>query len=208
MLEYVVESNVDTRILKRAAEILAQGGLVAYPTDTSWSLACSILSREGLDKLKALKGPHSFIPSLVCSDLSQVSNFVLVDNWAFRYMKPLVPGPFVFIFEPLSHIDKKTGMKRLELGVRIPDHNVPRRIVETLGQPLFSITASRQMTQEGWWDVEFAEENLFEYGYELEEIPGIGLILDTGEPLTKDLATVIDMKQEGGQVIRQGIGIC
>ena len=207
MIEYLHALNIDTRLLKRAATILNEGGLVAYPTDTSWSIGCSIQSRVGVAKLQKLKGGKSFTPTIMCREISQWSEFANVDTAQFRFVKPLVPGPFVFIFRSLGSFEKKFDIKRPAVGLRIPNHPVPLALIEALGHPLFSSTASRVMTDLGWWDSGFAEENLFEYGYELEDIPGVDLILDHGDSLPKQLSTVLDLTEDEPRLIRQGCGV-
>ena len=207
MLSYVISHNIDTRILRQAADLLNQGGLVAFPTDTSWSIGCSIHSKTGIAKLKLLKASESFTPSIICSHISQISDFVNLDTAAFRYIKRLVPGPFVFILQPFGAIEKKVSMKRLEVGLRLPNHPIPIALVEALGHPLFAITASRQMAEEDWLDASFAEEQLFEEGYELVEIPQIDLVLDGGDPLPKVLSTIISLKDGPPIILRQGIGL-
>ena len=97
-------------------------------------------------------------------------------------------------------------MKRVEIGVRIPSHPVPVKIVDTLGLPIFSTTASKNLTEQGWLKARYAEENLFECGWELEYINQVDLILDTGETLDKVLSTVIDMTGPEPKIIREGIG--
>ena len=207
MIEYVHAHNIDERILKRAVAILLEGGLIAYPTDTSWSIGCSIQNRDGVAKLQKLKGGKAFTPTILCHDLAQWSDFTNMENSHFRLVKPLVPGPFVFIFRSLGSIEKKFAMKRPAVGLRIPDHPVPLGLIKLLGHPLFSCTASRVMTDTGWWDSGFAEEKLFECGYELEDIPGVDLILDHGDSLPKHLSTVLDLTEAEPLLIRQGCGI-
>lgn len=206
MLVYVIEENIDHRVLKRAAALLEAGGLVAYPTDSSWSIGCSLLSKVGLEKLRVLKGGGAFLPTLTCSKISQFSDYAILDTVPFRLVKKLVPGPFVFILEPQLALEKKLALKRSELGVRLPAHPVPQGLVDTLGHPLLSITASKAMTDQGLGDEEWAEANLFEYGYELEDIPGVGLVLDGGSPLTKSLTTVVSLVTGEPVILRQGLG--
>ena len=207
MIEYVVSHNIDDRILKRAVELLQNGGLVAYPTDTSWSIGCSVQSKAGIARLHRLKGNAIFTPTILCDDLSQWSEFTHLDTAHYRLVKPLVPGPFVFIFKSLSSFEKKFGQKRPGVGLRIPANPVPRALVRALGQTLFSCTASRVMTETGWWDSGFAEENLFECGYEIEDVNDVDLILDPGESLPKQLSTVLDLTEPEPRLVRQGIGI-
>ena len=206
MIEYIHPHNIDDRILRRAAELLRNGGLVAFPTDTSWSIGCSLQSQAGIEKLHRLKGGTAFTPTIICAELSQWNEFTNVDTAHYRLVKPLVPGPYVFIFKSLGAFEKKLGQKRPQVGLRIPDNPVPRALVNTLGQPLFSCTASRLMTEGGWWDAAFAEANLFECGYEIEDVAGVDLILDSGEAQTKHLSTVIDLTEPEPRLIRQGSG--
>jgi tRNA threonylcarbamoyl adenosine modification protein (Sua5/YciO/YrdC/YwlC family) len=208
MIEYINRTNTDDRVLARTKMILDEGGIVAYPTDTSWSIGAGVHSEKGIEKLRKLKGDFSknFPITMICSKISQISEVAELSNRNFKIITRLVPGPYVFILPALKKIERKVNMKRLEIGIRIPNHPVPVKIIETLGSPIFSITASKNMMDHGWWDDAYAEENLFECGYELENIEGIDLILDTGEDLPKVLSTVIRMAEEEMDVIRQGIG--
>lgn len=205
MIEYVFPHNIDDRILKKAVNILAGGGLVAYPTDSSWSIGCSIGSKPGIEKLRRLKKTSTYTPTLLCSEISQCAEFAAIENSAFKVLKKNLPGPFVFILPTLGASEKKWGMKRPEVGIRIPDHTVPIALVHCLGNPLFSLTASRQMAEPGWWTSDWAEENLYEQGYELEDIKEIDLIIDTGESVPKQLTTVIDFTSAAPVVVREGI---
>jgi len=206
MIEYIYKTSIDENIMQKAKNILIQGGLVAYPTDTSWGIGCSINSRKGIEKLRKLKGNQKkYTPTLICSSISQISEVAFLNNSYFRIIRQYTPGPYVFILNATNRIEKKVNMKRIEIGVRIPDHPVPVKIVETLGSPIFSTTALKDLTEQRWIDANYAEENLFECGWELEYINQIDLILDTGETLDKVLSTVIDMTGPKPQVLRQGI---
>lgn len=112
--------NLDHRVLNKAAQVLASGGLAAFPTDSSWSIACDSQSREGVGRLKKLKGPGTFTPAVLTSDLTQWSAFVDLDTSAFRVVKRHVPGPFVFIFPARPSLKNGFDMKRLEFGLRLP----------------------------------------------------------------------------------------
>ncbi|MBN2533926.1 MAG: threonylcarbamoyl-AMP synthase [Spirochaetales bacterium] len=207
MIEYIYRTSIDDTIMQKAKSILSDGGLVAYPTDTSWGIGCSINSRKGIEKLKKLKGnDKNSTPTLICSSISQISEVAFLNNYHFRIIKQFTPGPYVFILNAASKIEKKITMKRTEIGVRIPDHPVPVRIVETLGSPIFSTTALKNLTGKGWLNKDYAEEYLFECGWELEYIKQVDLILDTGETLEKILSTVIDMTGPDPEIIREGVG--
>lgn len=206
MLEFVHAENIDDRILARAQKVLEDGGLLAWPSDSSWCITCSLSSKKGLEALKKLKGGTEFTPTVVCAELRQFDELTIFDTDHFRMVKGYVPGPFVFILQARHAVHRHMAMKRAEIGMRIPDHPVAKALLRYLGTPLFSITASRCMTEGGWWSQEFAEENLFEYGAELEDIPGLDMILDAGEYLPRQLTTVVSLLDKNPTVLRQGIG--
>jgi len=147
MIEYIVPSNIDDRILTRAAHMLENGSLIALPTDTSWSIVCSIKSSKAVKKLRKISGERDERHfTLLCSKISQFVEVCKVDNTRFRLINRLTPGPYVFILKTLSGTEKFLDIRRQELGVRIPDYPVPIRLIETLNHPLYSITAKKTMT--------------------------------------------------------------
>ena len=198
-------SSLDQRVLDRAALALADGKLVAFPTDSSWSVACDSQSKEGIARLKKLKGIGSFTPTVLTDDLAQWNDFVDLDNASFRLVKRSVPGPFVFIFPARPSMKTQFGLKRLTVGLRLPDHPVPRAVVHTLGHPVFAITASRQLSEPGWWDDAFAQEYLFEEAWQLEDLD-VELVLDPGEVQPKALTTVVDLTEGTPVLVRLGLG--
>ena len=207
MIEYIIPTNIDDRILARASNLLSSGGLVAHPTDTSWHISCASSSAAGIAKLKNLKdGARGYTFTLITPEISLVDPFVEMSTSQYKLIHRLAPGPYVFVMEARKRLEKITGMKRREVGIRIPSDPVSRALAETLGEPLFSTTAARSMNDPNWWDPEFAEENLFEMGWELEAVVGIDMILDGGEALSKTLTTVLDLTGEEVSVIREGIG--
>jgi len=206
MLADIRPTNMDQRVLDKAAETLANGQLVAFPTDSSWSVACDSRSKDGIARLKKLKGTGTFTPTVLTDELSQWNDFVDVDNGSFRLVKRHVPGPFVFIFPARPSLKNPFGLKRHEVGLRLPDHPVPRALVRTLGRPIFAITASRQLSEPGWWDDAFAQEYLFESAWQLEELEGVALILDPLEDQPKVLTTVVDLTSGEPVLVRNGVG--
>ena len=218
MIEYIVPSNIDDRILNRTAKILEDGALVALPTDTSWSIVCSLKSSAGIKKLRTISGERDERHfTLLCSNISQLVEVCSVDNTRFRLIKRMVPGPYVFILNTLHGTEKILDIRRKEAGVRIPDYQVPTRLIETLKHPLYSITAKRSMgTNEleifhaPEHDTELppiAEEELFESGWELEDIEGLDLILDSGEERERIFSTILDMTKDNVKVVRKGAGV-
>ena len=221
MTEYIFPSNIDDRILKRAARMLENGALLALPTDTSWSIVCSIKSSAAIKLLRRLSGERDERHfTLLCSSISQFAEVCLLDNSRFRLINRLSPGPYVFILKTLSGTCKVLDIRRNELGVRIPNHSVPISLIKTLNHPLYSITAKRGMTRihadGGEWkntDEEtgavlppIPEDELFESGWELEDIDGLDLILDSGEERERIFSTILDLTDNDIKVLRQGAG--
>lgn len=207
MLEYVVAENPDARIIRRAASILSGGGLVVVPTDTSWSVLCSIASKEGVARLKRLVKPGRDRPlTVMCSSIAQVAELCEVSTAAFRVMKRLCPGPYVFILNSTNKCARDFDMRRAELGVRIPRHRVPTDIIDALGCAVLSLTAKRSMIDPDLPSPEYPEEALFSGGWELEDLPGVDLILDPGEENERLLGTVLDIRSGEVEVTRLGAG--
>ena len=217
MIVYVVPHNMDDRISTRAVRILEDGGLIALPTDTSWVIVCSFKSKEGIKKLRKISGDREErLFTLLCSDISQFGEFCSMDNSRFRLIKRLAPGPYVFIMKTLLGTEKALEIKRKEVGVRIPGHPVPVAIIDALGAPLYSVTAKKSMIEgresEDDTEVEegrlppIPEDELFEGGWELEELPGVDLILDTGEDRPRLFSTILDLTEDEVRLIRQGAG--
>ncbi|MDR2344388.1 MAG: L-threonylcarbamoyladenylate synthase [Spirochaetaceae bacterium] len=216
MIEYIVAKNIDERVLTRVAGMLCDGKIVALPTDTSWVVVCSHRSKEGIKRLRSISGERDERHfTLLCSDISQFCEFCGMDNSRFRLLKRLLPGPYVFILNTLLGTEKKLGLHRRELGVRISAHPVPEALIQRLGCPLYSITAKKTMLPEnrkkaphpgdgGFFEID--EEDLFEQGCELEDIDGIDLILDSGEYLPLTLSTILDMTGSEIKIIRLGAG--
>jgi tRNA threonylcarbamoyl adenosine modification protein (Sua5/YciO/YrdC/YwlC family) len=222
MIEYIVPTNIDDRVLDRTAKMLEDGALVALPTDTSWSIVCSIKSRLAIKKLRKLSGERDERHfTLLCSSISQFAEVCKIDNTRYRLINRLSPGPYVFILKTQLGTEKFLDIRRAEVGVRIPDYPVPIRLIEILNHPLYSITAKKSMTGSSEWkDVDetghhshknelppIPEDELFESGWELEDIENLDLILDSGEERERIFSTILDMCEDEIKVLRQGAGL-
>ncbi|MDR2792772.1 MAG: L-threonylcarbamoyladenylate synthase [Treponema sp.] len=209
MVEYIVPTNIDDRLLSKGVRILSAGGLIALPTDTSWSIICSYKSREGIKKLRAIsreRDEHHF--TLLCSELSQLSGLCNIDNSRFRLINRLTPGPYVFILKTLLTTEKALHLQRKEIGIRMPDNPVPIALINALDAPLYSITAKRAMISPPVTeDTGEPEDMLFDSGWELEDIAGLDLVLDTGEDQARIFSTVLDISGDEVAVIRAGAGM-
>ena len=207
MLEYVVAENPDARIIRRAATVLSDGGLVVVPTDTSWSILCSIASRDGVARLKRLVATGRDRPlTVMCASIAQASELCEVSSAAFRVMKRLAPGPYVFILPSTNKAARSFDLRRAELGIRIPAHRVPTDLIEALGCAVLSLTAKRSMLDPDLPAPDYPEEALFSGGWELEDLPGVDLILDPGEENERLIGTVLDIRSGEVEVHRLGAG--
>ncbi|MDR2922680.1 MAG: L-threonylcarbamoyladenylate synthase [Treponema sp.] len=217
MIEYIVPLNIDDRVLAKASRVLENGGLVALPTDTSWSIVCSLKSPNGIKRLRKLSGERDERHfTLLCSDISQFGELCSLDNSRFRLINRLSPGPYVFILRTLLGTEKALDIRRKEVGVRIPDHPIPLALINTLQQPLYSITAKKSMQEEAEFDEPstedetelppIPEDDLFEGGWELDGIDGLDLILDGGEERERIFSTILDLSGDDIKLIRQGAG--
>ncbi|MDR2701314.1 MAG: Sua5/YciO/YrdC/YwlC family protein [Spirochaetaceae bacterium] len=226
MIEYIVSTNIDDRVLDRSVRLLTEGGLIGIPSDTSWTVVCSLTSKEGIKRLRKISGERNERHfTLLCSDISQFGEFCSMDNSRFRLIHRLSPGPYVFILKTLPGTEKVLQLKRGELGVRIPDHPVPVELIKALASPLYSVTAKRSMAGEDFPDFAeqgragaagenvaeselppIPEEDLFEGGWELESITGLNLILDTGEDRPRIFSTILDVSGAEIVPLRMGAG--
>lgn len=134
--------NPQPRLIARAVEIIRTGGVVVYPTDSSYAIACHLNDKQALDKIRRIRqldDRHNF--TLVCKDLTQISNFAKINNDAHRLIKALTPGSFTFILDATREVPRRLQHpKKKTIGIRIPDNAIARCLVEELGEPLFSST--------------------------------------------------------------------
>jgi tRNA threonylcarbamoyl adenosine modification protein (Sua5/YciO/YrdC/YwlC family) len=132
-------SSINERYLDELAEILRRGGVIIYPTDSLYAIGCDALSNRAVERVCRLKNinPAKQRLSMVCSSISQASEYARIDNEAFRLLRANLPGPFTFIL-PASTKLAKAFKGRHEVGLRVPDNPIAQRIAETLGNPILS----------------------------------------------------------------------
>ncbi|MCL2609411.1 MAG: L-threonylcarbamoyladenylate synthase [Treponema sp.] len=216
MIEYLVAGNIDDRIIARAVKALGDGALLAVPTDSSWSIVCSLRSKAGIAKLRRFAGERDERHfTLLCSGIAQFGELCNLDNAQFRLIKRLSPGPYVFILRTLAGTEKALGIRRHEVGIRIPDHRVPLALIDALGSPLYSITAKRHLREGTEPELPEAEtdglpaipeEELFEGGWELEGIDWLDMVLDDGEDRERIFSTILDLSAGEVRLLRAGSG--
>ena len=134
--------NPQPRRVAAIVEIIEDGGLIAYPTDSSYAFGCHIGDKHAIDRIHRIRRTdkkHNF--TLVCRDLSEISTYARVDNWSYRLIKALTPGPFTFVLPATREVPKRLqNPKRRTIGLRVPDHPLVQAVLDKLGEPIMSST--------------------------------------------------------------------
>ncbi|MDC7717449.1 L-threonylcarbamoyladenylate synthase [Vogesella sp. DC21W] len=189
--------NPQARLIREAAKIIRDGGVVVYPTDSCYALGCHLGDKKAMERLLAIRQidlKHHL--TLVCADLSSLASYARVDNAQFRLLKAATPGSFTFILEASRDVPKRTlHPKRATIGLRVPDHAVALALLEELGEPILSCTLQLPGDEAPLTDP-------YEIRERLEHL--VELVIDGGWCGTEP-TTVIDMT-DGVALIRQGKG--
>lgn len=199
MLLKIYEENPNPREVAKVIKTLQDGGLIIYPTDTVYAIGCDALNVRAVERICQIKGvnPQKSNLSIICYDLSNLSEYAKVSNAAFKLMKKNLPGPFTFIL-PTSNELPKIYKNRKEVGIRVPDNNIVRTIVQELGNPLLTMS------------VHDDDDEILEYSTDPELIAEkydgrVDLVIYGGygglEP-----STVVDCTTDEFEIIRQGKG--
>jgi tRNA threonylcarbamoyl adenosine modification protein (Sua5/YciO/YrdC/YwlC family) len=190
--------NPQRRLLNQAAEILRAGGVIVYPTDSTYALGCRIGDKAAVDRIRAIRrldALHHF--TLVCRDLSELSHYARVDTTSFRILKRFTPGPFTFLLQATREVPRRlVHPKRRTIGIRVPDHTVTQGLLEVLNEPLMS--TSLILPGE---TVPLSEPE--DFRARLERL--VDLIIDGGAGGLIP-TTVVDLTDATPQVTRQGLG--
>jgi tRNA threonylcarbamoyl adenosine modification protein (Sua5/YciO/YrdC/YwlC family) len=186
------------RLVVAVVQIIRDGGLIAYPTDSSYAFGCHIGDKRAMDRIRRIRRTdkhHNF--TLVCSDLSEISLYARFDNWAYRLMKSLTPGPYTFILQATREVPKRLqNPKRRTIGLRVPDHPVVHAILNELGEPIMSSTLSLPGDDMPLTDPNEIESRI---GTHIDEI------IDAG-PTGIEPTSVIDLTSGFIEVLRAGRG--
>lgn len=188
--------NPQQRLIEQVVALLKQGGVVAYPTDTMYGIGCDIYNQKAIKRIYQIKKRDKNKPfSFICASLKDVSQYCFLSNSAYRLMKKCLPGPFTFILPAMKIVPKIMLSKQKTVGIRVPDNKICSQIVECLGNPIVTTSASLQ-------DDFFPAE-----AFEVEEKMGkfVDLIID-GETLTPSLSTVVSLVDEKVEILRAGKG--
>lgn len=193
----IIEDSINQRHIDEIVNILENGGLIIYPTDTAYALGCDALNNSAIERicsLKAMKSAKTNL-SIICSDLSQVTQYAKVDNTQFRVMKRNLPGPFTFLLPALSRLPKAFKGRRT-VGIRIPDNRVAHAIVESLGRPILTTTVPDTLNDDYRCEPELLAEAFR---------ATVDIVVDGGRG-NLDQSTVVDCTDDF-EIIRQGKGI-
>ncbi len=192
--------NPEMRKINRVVDVLRKGGIVVYPTDTIYGIGCDLMNRKSIERLCRVMDikPNKLDLSFICNDLTHISEYVKnLQTPVFKVLKKSLPGPFTFILESSSRVPKILDITKKTVGIRIPDHNIPRTIVSELGNPL--ITSSIK-----------DDDKIKEYTTDPEEIYEdfknlVDIVIDGGASGNIP-STVVDCTGDELIFIRQGLG--
>ena len=195
MLIAINPEHPEPRKLRRAAEALAAGEVIGYPTDTVYGLGCDLTNKRAIDRLCAIKGLEpSHHLTLVCPDLSEIARYAIVENQTYRILRRFVPGPYCFVLTATREVPKLLLPKRKTVGIRVPNHAVTRALALELGRPIASTTASRP-----------GADPLVDPD-EIDDIfVGLAMVLDAGAGGLIP-SSVIDLTTYPPTVVREGAG--
>lgn len=201
MLIRLYNENPNSKKLRQVVEILEDGGIIIYPTDTVYAMGCSINSKKGIERLARLKGVNPNNPDLsfIFHDMSQLAEYTIIhDNSLFKLLKRNLPGPFTFIIQANSQIPKLFMGKKKTVGIRIPGNNIIREIVRELGKPVIttSIHDSDDLV-EYITDPELIHEKYQDF---------VDVVVDGGYG-RNEASTIVDCTGAEIIIVRQGLGV-
>jgi len=186
------------RRLGEIVQVIQSGGLIAYPTDSSYAFGCHIGDKRAIDRIHRIRRTdkkHNF--TLVCSDLSEISTYARVENWAYRLIKSMTPGPYTFILPATRGVPKRLqNPKRRTIGLRVPDHPLVQAVLERLGEPIMSSTLTLPGDDMPMTDPLEIEERI---GHQIDAIVAAG-------PTGIEPTSVLDMTGGAVKVLRTGRG--
>jgi tRNA threonylcarbamoyl adenosine modification protein (Sua5/YciO/YrdC/YwlC family) len=190
MLISINPQNPQQRLIDKVCDVLDNGGLIAYPTDTFYGIGCDLYNKKGIQEIYKLKNRPLKQPfSIICDSLKGISSYAQVSNFAYKTMKRLLPGPYTFILEGTKLVPKIMLTKRKTVGIRVPDNIICLNLVQTLGRPIISTSAG------------------LDDPYEIEKSysSSLDIVIDGGVLYTNP-SSVISLIGDTPEVIRKGKG--
>lgn len=196
MIVEINSKNPEPRKIRKVVEALAEGGIIAYPTDTYYGIGCDLFNKGAIEKIYQLKQRSPSQPfSFICSDLKNISEYAQVTNYAYKTMKRLLPGPYTFILEGSRLVPKIMLTKRQTVGIRVPDHAICLAIVREFGHPIINTSATDP------------ESRILQSPQEIKEKLGhaLDLIIDGGGVSGKP-SSIISLIDDAPEILREGGG--
>jgi tRNA threonylcarbamoyl adenosine modification protein (Sua5/YciO/YrdC/YwlC family) len=196
MLLSINSENPQMRLIKKAVEILEQGGIIIYPTDTVYGMGCDLFNKRAIERIydikqRSRKQPFSFI----CADLKDISNYALVSNYAYKIMRRMLPGPYTFILESSRIVPKILLPKRKAVGIRVPDDRICLALVKELGHPIISTSVTTRQNEVLSDPIDMEKE--FKHC--------VDMVIDGGV-LVPEQSSVVSFLNDTPEIIRTGKG--
>jgi tRNA threonylcarbamoyl adenosine modification protein (Sua5/YciO/YrdC/YwlC family) len=196
MILQINTQNPQPRLINRVTELFRNGGVIAYPTDTTYGIGCSIYSKHAIDKIYQLKQREKKKPfSFICADLSEVARYAKVSNYAFKIMKRYLPGPYTFVMEASSIVPDLLTTKQKTVGIRIPANSICMALVKDLGHPIVT-TSANVSGDEPIGDPYILDSKLGNY---------LDMVVDGGI-LSLEVSSVVSLIGDSPTVLREGVG--
>ena len=188
--------NPQLRYINKAVNVLREGGVIIYPTDTVYGIGCDIFNKEALQRVKEIKiDPDIKLLSFICSSFKDIAKYAKISDYAYRTMRHLLPGPYTFILPAEKLVPKKLWSKRKTVGIRMPDNPIALKIVSELGNPIISTSAT---SRKG--DVLYDPQEIRSIFNSL-----VDLMLSAGS-LSGESSSVIDLSKDEPVIVREGAG--
>ncbi len=190
--------NPQPRLIKQAADMLRDGAVIVYPTDSGYALGCRLEDKDAVTRIRQIRGlDEKHLMTLMCRDLSELSHYARVDNAMFRLLKNNTPGSYTFILDATREVPRRLQHpKRSTVGLRIPDHPIALALLEELGEPILSSTLIMPGEEHPLTDVDEIRE-------QLEKL--VELVIEGGT-VGRDSTTVIDLTESTPVLLRKGKG--
>ncbi|MHB2021451.1 MAG: L-threonylcarbamoyladenylate synthase [Candidatus Xenobia bacterium] len=184
------------KIVKRAVDVLKSGGVIVYPTDTTYGMGCDIFNKDAIERIYRLKKMTKHKPlSFICADLKDIAKYAQVSNYAYQVMRKLLPGPYTFVLQATKMVPKMMLTKRKTVGIRVPNNEICLSLAAELGHPIISTSAQVEDEEvlSNPWDIER------KFGH------GLDMIIDNGALMSQP-SSLIDLTEDTPVILREGLG--
>jgi len=196
MIIKINSKNPQPRLIRKVAETLKEGGVIAYPTDTVYGLGCDLYQKDAIERVHYLK-KHSKNKrlSIICADLKDISNYAYVPDYAYRIMRSSIPGPYTFILEATKLVPKIMLTNQKTVGIRVPDNTISLALVRELGHPIITTSVIKP------------DESLYSDPEEIDQMFGkaLDLVIDGGT-IVAEHSSIVDLTEDYPRVLRAGKG--